>query len=201
MEIHKELYNTKIKDRVKKLKEAKADYLYEWLSKIDKNILYERTKEFLLNEFQEVQYSKNTEIIKENQPSSNIMILKEGNFAISKKIIQPKTAYKSPLKAKLGKRQQIIMILGPNSIVGEDGFCFLQPSSYTLTCISPKCTILTIPTKKFQTRFGSLQSPLFEIFHKRQNLINSRVKLLEKFNESKTTEKRSGRRMDKISNL
>lgn len=122
MEIHKELYNTKIKEYVKRSKEAKADYLYKWLSKIDDKMLYERTKEFLLKEFQEIQYPKNTEIIKENQPSNNIMILKEGNFAISKKVIQPKCTKNSQLRPKLKRRQQVIMILGPNSIVGEDGY-------------------------------------------------------------------------------
>lgn len=74
------------------MKEAKAVFLYDWIKKVNNLFVYERVKDYLLTQFQEIIYthaniySKSTYIIKEGEESKHIMIIKEGTFAISKNI-------------------------------------------------------------------------------------------------------------------
>jgi len=84
LEISKDVYNFKVKDSVRKMKEAKAVYLYELTPKIYEKHLYERVKEFLLKEFVEIKVCKNFEILKQGAKSNQLMIIKEGNFLLTK---------------------------------------------------------------------------------------------------------------------
>lgn len=86
LEIKKDLFNTKFKERVKKMKEAKAVFIYNWMAKISPKLVYERVKEFLLNHFREIHICKDKEIIKEGEKSNKLIILKEGNFVLTKTI-------------------------------------------------------------------------------------------------------------------
>lgn len=68
------------------MKEAKAVFLYTWMHKINPKILYERTKDFLLLNFQEHTCFKNMEIVKEGDASNKLIILKEGTFMLAKSL-------------------------------------------------------------------------------------------------------------------
>lgn len=68
------------------MKEAKAVFLYDWLSKIDTKVVYERVKEFFLHDFQEVEYCKHATILHQGKVSNDLMIIKEGSFTLTKTI-------------------------------------------------------------------------------------------------------------------
>mmetsp|Transcript_7517 Transcript_7517/g.7056 ORF Transcript_7517/g.7056 Transcript_7517/m.7056 type:complete len:175 (+) Transcript_7517:467-991(+) len=54
--IKRDLFSLKFKEYVKRVKESKAVFIYNWLVSIDPKIEYERVKDFLLAKFKEVQY-------------------------------------------------------------------------------------------------------------------------------------------------
>lgn len=79
------------------MKEAKAVFLYTWMHKTNPKILYERIKDFLLLNFQELTCFKNVEIIKEGEVSNKLIILKEGTFMLAKSLNS-----KNPFDRKTG---------------------------------------------------------------------------------------------------
>jgi CRP-like cAMP-binding protein len=106
---------------------------------INPMVFYERVKDFCLMNFQELTYPKDTEIIKEGERSNKLIILKEGAFMLAKSLesVNPfdrETGNISTLehlapqgKSKILKKnnnQQKLIILSPNSIVGEDGYLY-----------------------------------------------------------------------------
>ena len=80
------------------MKEAKAVFLYDWVTKIDQKIVYERVKEFFLHEFHEVKLCKNSTILRQGEVSSDVFVVKEGAFSLSKTI-----DLNDPLYNKRGK--------------------------------------------------------------------------------------------------
>ena len=68
------------------MKETKAVFLYDWYSKIDLKVIYERVKEFFLNDFQEIECCKHATILHQGKMSNDLMIIKEGSFILTKTI-------------------------------------------------------------------------------------------------------------------
>lgn len=119
LEISKDVYNAKVKDCVKKLKEAKAVFISNWIKEFDHKLVYEKVKEFILKEFKEVMYPKGTQILTQGEKSKELIFIKDGSFTLS--------------KATASGKQSKILIISPGSVVGEDAFCYSNPNSYSLT--------------------------------------------------------------------
>lgn len=86
IEIKKQVYNGKIKECVKKMKEVNAVFLHDWISRFDKKIIYERVKDFFLNDFNEIELPKNSTILNQNEKSNEMFIVKQGVFSLVKTI-------------------------------------------------------------------------------------------------------------------
>jgi len=157
MEIQKDIYNSKVKDCIKRLKESKAAFLYDWMLKIDPKVTYERENEFFLTEFREISWPNDTEILKEGDLSKELFIVREGNFMLLKSLDS-----NSPLENKYysvtrRNKQYNMMILGENSILGEDGYWGKLKNSYSLKSISTKSIVYCIKTDSFNERFTNIK--------------------------------------------
>lgn len=79
------------------------------------------------------------------------------------------------------------MILGPNSIVGEDGFLFGAANSYTVKSLWSDGIIYTIETSKFVKKMGQFKKAFIELLKRRRDMIQSKV---DKFIDNKVFQKK-----------
>lgn len=68
------------------MKEVNAVFLHDWISRFDKKIIYERVKDFFLNDFNEIELPKNSTILNQNEKSNEMFIVKQGVFSLVKTI-------------------------------------------------------------------------------------------------------------------
>jgi len=48
--------------------------------------------------------------------------------------------------------KEILLILGPNSIIGEDGYLYDQNNSYSVKCMSSDAVVYSIDSERFTKR-------------------------------------------------
>ena len=128
-------------------------------------------KDFFMKNFIQEKVKIHSKIVKEGTDSNKIIIIKSGTFALIKKLIVD-TGYYEEHKQK---EKEIIMILGPNSIVGEDGFLFGTTNSYTVKSLWSDGVIYTIDSAKFAKKMNPFKRAFIELLKRRKDIIKSKI--------------------------
>ena len=112
-------------------------------------------------------FNKGTEIIKEDDKSETLYLIKEGQCIMYKKI---------EAKDMLGipkKKPEKIMNIEAGGIFGEDGICFDNPNNYSIKAMS-KVTCLAITYDNLRREFKRLLPSLTQFFYQRNTFIQER---------------------------
>lgn len=131
LKIKQSTFKAEMKESVRRIKEAKAVFLFYSMPYNSKGFGYMKFKDFFMKNFKLEKIAFNTKVAKQGHKSGRIMIIHHGVFALIKKVYFNVGYYeKHKMKAK-----DIFLILGQGSIIGEDEFFNDQPSSYTVKSI------------------------------------------------------------------
>lgn len=84
LKIKSDIFKTEMKETVRKIKEAKAVFIYYSLPYKCKGFGYMKFKDFFMKNFIQEKVKIHTKIIKEGTESDRLIIIKHGTFALIK---------------------------------------------------------------------------------------------------------------------
>jgi len=129
LRVKQNVFKTELKETVRRIKEAKSIFLFYSMPFKSKNFNYLRLKKFFMKDFKEEKVKIHENIITQDQPSEYLYVIKQGSFELSKKV-KLKVGYDG-LENK--KEKEIVLLVTPGSIVGEDGYLYNSPNSYSVS--------------------------------------------------------------------
>jgi len=97
--------------------------------------------------FKEEKVKIHEEIVIQGQPSDYLIIIKQGDFEMIKRVQYTVGYY----DIQSIKDQEIVLLLTSGSIVGEDGYLYDKVNSYTVKSSWENGVIYKINTKKFES--------------------------------------------------
>ena len=126
--VKQNIFKTEMKETVRRIKEAKAIFLYYSMPYKSRNFNYLKYKGLFMKYFKEEKVKIHEEIVIQGQPSDYLIIIKQGDFEMIKRVQYTVGYY----DIQSIKDQEIVFLLTSGSIVGEDGYLYDKVNSYTV---------------------------------------------------------------------
>lgn len=126
LKVKQDLFKTEMKETVRRIKEAKAVFIFYCLPNKNKAFGYMKYKDFFTKHFIECKCLIHETVIEQGSKANSLMIIKQGSFELIKKI-QYKVGY---YEKQAVKQSEIVLVLTPGSIIGEEGYLYGTNNSY-----------------------------------------------------------------------
>ena len=176
LKIRQSTFKTEMKETARKIKEAKAVFIFYSLPNKNKAFGYMRFKDFFMRHFVQEKVKLHDKIIKQGKEADKIIVIKQGTFALTKKVYYNVGYYE---QQRL-KESEICLILTPGSIVGEDGFLYDQPNSYSVKSLWENGVIYSVDASKFSKKMEPFKKDFVSLLKKRHDLVQEKIdKLLD----------------------
>ncbi|CAI2385661.1 unnamed protein product [Moneuplotes crassus] len=171
LRVKQDIFKTQMKESVRRIKEAKAIFLYYNLPYQSKNLNYLKLKRFLTKGFKEERVKIHEEIIQQGQPADELVIIKQGDFELIKKVEYSLGYY----DIQSIKESKIVLLLSTGSIAGEDGFLYGTSHSYTVKSVGGNGVVYRISTKAFESMLGNFKQDFIKMLKSRHDLIKNKI--------------------------
>lgn len=171
LKIKKSVFKNEIKESIRKIKEAKAVFIFNSFPQYTKSMSYTRFKDFIMRYFKPEKILMNSLVIEQGCPSDSLMIVKQGLFALIKGVKTIQGYYKRVNSYD----KEIFLILGPNSIIGEDGYLFDTNYSYSVKAITSDAMVYKIDTDRFAKKMGPFRKQFMKLLEQRFETIKQKT--------------------------
>jgi CRP-like cAMP-binding protein len=174
MKINQNIFKTEMKESARRIKEAKAVFIFYNMPYKSKGFGYMRFKDFFMKNFFLEKVNFNRKILKQGDKPKKIMIIYQGIFALVKKVSLTFGYFEKQNSVE----KEIFLILGQGSIIGEDEFLDGTVNSYSVKSLSENGIVYSIEVEKFAKRMEPYKEEFRKLLKKRHMLINEKIKHL-----------------------